>query len=82
MNEEERLWRTDVTVIAKAATREEAEKKINKGYVLVDDILQEIEPETMDHLKGEFRDKMIQKIFRALRRREEYPGNNSLLGSW
>jgi len=70
---EESLWITNVTVTAKATTKEEAEEKIRKGYVLVDDILEDIKPETMDHLKGEFRDKMIQKIFRALQRREQHP---------
>lgn len=73
MEEEERLWTTDVTVIAKATTMEEAEEKIRKGYVLIDDILEDIKLETMDHLKGESRDKMTQRIFRALQRREQHP---------
>lgn len=72
--EEERLWTTDVTVIAKATTMEEAEEKIRKGYVLIDDILEDIKLETMDHLEGDNRDKMTQRIFRALQRREQHPG--------
>lgn len=71
--EEEKLWTAEVSVLAKATTKEEADEKIKAGYVLVDDIL-ELKLETMDHLEGEFREKMTQKIFRALQRREEYPG--------
>ncbi|GAH68352.1 unnamed protein product [marine sediment metagenome] len=70
--EEEKLWTAEVIVTAKAITKEEAEEKIKAGYVLVDDIL-ELKLETMDHLEGEFRKKMTQKIFRALQHREQHP---------
>lgn len=70
--QEEKLWRADVTVLVQAMTEEEAKEKIENGYVLVDDILTDIEPETMDHLEGESRERTTQKIFRILSRREEH----------
>ena len=73
MNEEERLWAAKVDVLVKATTKEEAEEKIKDGFVLINDVL-EVEPEDLVHLvEGESRERMRQKIFGALKRREKYP---------
>lgn len=68
---EKRLWRTDVAVIALATTKEEAKENIRKGYVVVDDIPQDVEPVTMNHLRGECRDNRIRHIVRILSHREQ-----------
>jgi len=73
MNEEERLWAAKVDVLVKATTKEEAEEKIKDGFVLINDVL-EVEAEDLEHLvEGESRERMKQKIFEALKRREKYP---------
>lgn len=66
---EETLWISEGTMITLAENAKEAEKKMLRGIVIVDDVY-DVKPEDMGHLKGEARTKMIQKFIRELKKLE------------
>lgn len=72
--DEEQLWAAKVDVLTIAFTREEAEENIKKGVLLVNEVL-DIELDNLDHLTGKSRERMRERIYRALRRLDrEHPG--------
>lgn len=63
---EDKLWISEATIITKARDAKEAEEKMRKGIVIVDDVY-EVKPEDMSHLTGEARETTIQYIISKLK---------------
>lgn len=70
-DDQQNFWEATVVVITRAWTKDVAEEKIKKGHLLVNDIL-EMKLDTLTHLEGESRERMIKSINRALTHEEKH----------
>ena len=69
MESEETLWISEGTMITLAGNAEEAEKKMLKGIVIVDDVY-DVKPFDFSHVKEhveDYRKKLRQKTIRKLK---------------
>ena len=66
---EEKLWISEGTIITAAYDAKEAEEKMHKGIVIVDDVY-EVKPFDFTHLKEENRERATQRTIMELKETE------------
>lgn len=67
-NEEPKLWKVDVSILTDGEDVEHAKENIMRSHLIVDDILEDIERDEFEHLKGEYRLKVMRDCQRKLDR--------------
>jgi len=70
MSEEEKLWRAKISVLTRGFSKEDAEENIKKNIVVFDDLLSEVEEESLDLFSDypSLKDGKKRRILRELRR--------------
>lgn len=69
--EEEKLWKAEISVTTRGFNKEDARENLRKSIVVFDDLLSDIEEETLDHLNDRpfIKERVKKTIWRELKRK-------------